>query len=86
MSTPAIDTAALMSPPDIAGCKRILCIQPHPDDNEFGMGGVIALLAKNGCEIHYLTVTNGDMGNKDKTATPAQTAETRRRETELAGH
>jgi len=75
----------LLSPPDYTKFKRILCVQPHPDDNEIGMGGTIAVLANMGCEIHYLNVTNGDMGNKDPDATPAQTATTRRKETELAG-
>jgi len=63
----------------------VLCIQPHPDDNEIGMGGIIAKLAQTGCEIHYLTVTNGDMGNKDRAATPEQTAAVRRAETIAAG-
>ena len=85
MEPMGFDIAALLAPPDIMKCKRVLCIQPHPDDNEIGMGGIIAKLAQNGCEIHYLTVTNGDMGNKDPNATPAQTAATRRRETEAAG-
>jgi LmbE family N-acetylglucosaminyl deacetylase len=79
------DVAALLAPPDITKCRRILCVQPHPDDNEIGMGGVIAALARKGCEVHYLTVTNGDQGNNDRSATPEQTAITRRAETEAAG-
>ena len=85
MENMGLDIAGLLSPPDILKCTRVLCIQPHPDDNEIGMGGIIAKLAKNGCEIHYLTVTNGDMGNKDPNATPAETAAIRRKETEAAG-
>lgn len=85
MNEPGFDVAALLAPPDILRCKRVLCIQPHPDDNELGMGGIIAKLAAGGCEVHYLTVTNGDQGNKDRTATPAQTAKVRREETVAAG-
>lgn len=85
MDTMGFDISAVLSPPDILKCRRVLCIQPHPDDNEIGMGGIIAKLAQLGCEIHYLTVTNGNMGNKDTTATPEQTAETRRAETIAAG-
>ena len=77
--------SALLSPPNILDCKRALCVQPHPDDNEIGMGGIIPVLAQRGCEIHYLTVTNGDMGNLDKSATPAETAATRKIETVVAG-
>lgn len=54
--------AALLSPPDIFAGKKALCVQPHPDDNEVGMGGIIARLCQSGCEVHYLTVTNGDLG------------------------
>lgn len=79
------DVAALLAPPDIMGCKRVLCIQPHPDDNEIGMGGIIAKLAAAGCEVHYLTVTNGDQGNLDRSASPEQTAKVRHAETIAAG-
>ena len=74
MENMGFDIGAMLAPPDILQCKRVLCIQPHPDDNEIGMGGIIAKLASLGCEIHYLTVTNGDMGNRDVTATPEETA------------
>ena len=84
METMGIDVGALLAPPDILQCRRVLCIQPHPDDNEIGMGGIIAKLADLGCEIHYLTVTNGDMGNLDPAATPEQTAAQRRKETVAA--
>lgn len=82
---PGLDIQVLLSPPDIMGMKRVLCIQPHPDDNEIGMGGIVAVLAQKGCEIHYLTVTNGDQGNRDCTATPEQTAKIRHAETIAAG-
>ena len=65
MDTMGFDINAFLSPPDILSCRRVLCIQPHPDDNEIGMGGIIARLAQLGCEIHYLTVTNGEMGCND---------------------
>lgn len=85
MENMGLDIGTLLAPPDIMQCKRVLCIQPHPDDNEIGMGGIIAKLAQKGCQIHYLTVTNGDMGNKDPNATPEQTAAIRREETIAAG-
>ena len=85
MENMGLDIGALLAPPDIMNCKRVLCIQPHPDDNEIGMGGIIAKLADAGCEVHYLTVTNGDQGNKDRAASPEQTAQTRHEETIAAG-
>lgn len=83
MENLAPEMAALLSPPDIMNCTRVLCIQPHPDDNEIGMGGIIAKLAQKGCEIHYLTVTNGDMGCPD--LSPAEAAAVRHQETLDAG-
>ena len=47
-----MDVSAFFAPPEILGAKRALCIQPHADDNEIGMGGTIAALAARGCEIH----------------------------------
>ncbi|MDQ0192845.1 PIG-L deacetylase family protein [Paenibacillus wynnii] len=75
----------LMVPPDIHNCKRILCVQPHPDDNEIGMGGIISTYADKGCEIHYLTVTNGDLGTMDERLSHEEVAEIRSKELEEAG-
>ena len=85
MENLAPEMAALLTPPDIMNCTRVLCIQPHPDDNEIGMGGIIAKLAQRGCEIHYLTVTNGDMGSSDPSISPEETAAIRHQETLDAG-
>ena len=44
-----MDNSAILSlfaPPSLDGVKKILCVQPHPDDNEIGMGGIISLLQK----------------------------------------
>lgn len=54
---------SLMAPPDITGLRKVLCIQPHPDDNEIGMGGIIAKLTSNGTQVDYLTVTDGSLGD-----------------------
>lgn len=86
MENAAVNTAALLTPPDIMKSQRILCVQPHPDDNEIGMGGVIAVLAKAGCDIHYLTVTDGSQGNLDQAAAAEETAKIRHQETIAAGH
>lgn len=80
-----MDVSAFFAPPEILNAKRVLCIQPHPDDNEIGMGGTIAALAARGCEIHYLTVTNGDLGQPVGPADPAAIAAVRRQEAEAAG-
>jgi len=51
--------------PNIFEAKRILCIQPHYDDNDIAAAGILTQLAKNGAEIFYLTVTDDLMGVVD---------------------
>ncbi|WP_407269418.1 PIG-L deacetylase family protein [Radiobacillus sp. PE A8.2] len=80
-----IDITALLKVPSVEECKKVLCIQPHPDDNEIGMGAIIAKLAQAGCEIHYLTITDGRLGNTGTSHTPDQLAFERKREAEAAG-
>jgi len=72
-------------PPDIKNCKKVLCIQPHPDDNEVGMGGIIAYLTARKCEVHYLTVTDGSLGAPDESYLPERLAKMRREEAEASG-
>lgn len=48
--------------PDIFAAKRILCIQPHYDDNDIAAAGILTQLAKNGAELFYLTATDDLMG------------------------
>lgn len=55
----------LLPMPDIFSAKRILCVQPHYDDNDIAAAGILTQLAKNGAEIIYLTVTNDLMGVVD---------------------
>jgi LmbE family N-acetylglucosaminyl deacetylase len=75
----------LLSPPDLFQCRSILCIQPHPDDNEVGAGAIIAKLASKGCRVSYLTVTNGNLGSDDPTLSREEIAEIRNRELQNAG-
>lgn len=72
--------------PDMEKCESILCIQPHPDDNEIGAGATIAKLAAKGCKITYLTVTDGAIGSLDPDEKPDDTARKRKIEAEQAAH
>ena len=60
-----MELSDLLPIPELETCKKLLCIQPHPDDNEIGAGGTIAKLVKLGCDVTYLTVTDGSMGTLD---------------------
>ncbi|MEM4461682.1 MAG: PIG-L deacetylase family protein [Candidatus Bathyarchaeia archaeon] len=64
--------------------KRVLCIQPHPDDTDIAAGGTVAWMRDNGVEVSYVTMTDGCMGTSDPTLYPEKLAEVRRGEQEEA--
>ncbi len=53
--------------PDIFSAKRILCVQPHYDDNDIATAGILMRLQQNCVEVIYLTVTDDLMGVVDVT-------------------
>ncbi len=54
--------------------ERVMVVTAHPDDSEFGAGGTIAKLIKEGCEVTYVIVTNGNKGSGDRTMTSERLA------------
>ena len=54
--------------------RRVLVVTAHPDDSEFGAGGTVAKLVKDGCEVTYVIVTNGNKGSSDRAMTPERLA------------
>ena len=56
---------SVLPTPDIFSAKRILCIQPHYDDNDIAAAGILTRLARNGAELYYLTATDDLMGVVD---------------------
>jgi LmbE family N-acetylglucosaminyl deacetylase len=54
--------------------ERVLVVTAHPDDSEFGAGGTVAKLVKDGCDVTYLVVTNGNKGSSDRAMTPERLA------------
>jgi LmbE family N-acetylglucosaminyl deacetylase len=46
--------------------ERVLVVMAHPDDAEFGAGGTVGKLVKQGAEVTYVVVTNGSMGSSDR--------------------
>ena len=57
--------------------ERALVVTAHPDDAEFGAAGTIARLVRDGCEVTYVIVTNGNKGSGDRTMTPERLARIR---------
>ena len=66
--------------PDIFSAKRILCIQPHYDDNDIAAAGILTQLAQKGAEVFYLTVTNDLMGVVDSSLSDDDAAEALKRD------
>jgi N,N'-diacetylchitobiose non-reducing end deacetylase len=71
--------------PDIFSAKRILCVQPHYDDNDIAAAGILMRLRQNGAELIYLTVTDDLMGVVDVTLPDDKAAQALKREQSEAG-
>jgi len=46
--------------------RRILIAFAHPDDESFGLGGLIAKYVKAGVQVDLICATNGDVGTIDE--------------------
>ena len=64
--------------------KKVLVFTPHPDDDTWGGGGTLALLAKNGNQIRIVIYTNDDKGSFDEEMTSQRLARIRKAEEETA--
>jgi LmbE family N-acetylglucosaminyl deacetylase len=77
-----VDTQAI---PELWAAHRILCVQPHYDDNDIGAGGTLARLHDQGTEIIYLTVTDDLVGVVDPLLADEQAAQQLKQEQHQAG-
>ena len=61
---------------------RLLAAFGHPDDEGFGSGGTLAMLAARGAQVTLVCATNGDVGeiSDPALATPETLAQVRQRE------
>ena len=65
------------------GVERVLCVAPHPDDEVFGCGGLLAALAQRGCVVHVVILTCGQQGAADRPDGDAAALGATRREESL---
>src|SRR3712207_9067909 len=63
---------------------RALVVGAHPDDADFGAGGLIALWASQGCEVTVVCVTDGDSGGFDPSVPREEVPRIRRDEQRAA--
>jgi LmbE family N-acetylglucosaminyl deacetylase len=60
--------------------ERVMVVTAHPDDAEFGAGGTVARLVRQGAHVVYVIVTSGSKGSGDRTMTPERLASIRQAE------
>ncbi len=75
----------ILPTPNIFEAKRILCIQPHYDDNDIAAAGILTQLARNGAELFYLTATDDLMGVVDTSLSNEDAAQALKRDQFAAG-
>lgn len=44
---------------ELAGCRRLVVVAPHPDDEVLGVGGTMALAVAAGIDVQVVAVTDG---------------------------
>lgn len=64
--------------------ERTLVVAAHPDDIEFGAGGLIARWVIEGTDAAYLVVTRGDKGSDDPSTKPEELGQRREAEQRAA--
>lgn len=75
---------SISTQPDWEHVKRVLVIMAHPDDPDFSCGGTAMQMARQGIEVTYMILTNGDKGNHNPEITREQLIEMRKREQRAA--
>lgn len=75
----------ILPTPNIFSARRVLCIQPHYDDNDIAAGGTLIRMQQAGAEIYYLTVTDDLMGVVDTSLSPQAAGEALKRDQVAAG-
>ena len=58
--------------PDWTNVQRVLVIMAHPDDPDFTCAGASIQMARQGIEVTYMLLTNGDKGNHNPEITRNQ--------------
>ncbi len=63
--------------------KILLAVLAHPDDETFGMGGTLALYARQGVDVYLVCGTRGEVGEMDPKYMRGFDSIAKRREAEL---
>ena len=60
--------------------QHVMVVTAHPDDSEFGAGGTVAALTREGKNVTYCILTNGNKGSSDRGMTPERLVKIREEE------
>lgn len=74
----------LLGLPTLMEVPSVVVIEPHPDDNEVGAGGLVKRWTDAGVAVTFLTVTDGRAGTEDPTGSAEQMVRTRMGERQRA--
>lgn len=80
-----MDIKTLLGLPNLLDVKKVIAVQPHPDDNEVNIAGTLLELSQRGAEIVYVTVTDGRAGAWGDVKNPNEIVAVRKKEKERAG-
>lgn len=72
--------------PDLLDVRKVIAVQPHPDDNEVNIAGTLLALRERGCDIVYVTVTDGSAGVFGNVCDRDEIAAIREQEKQAAGN
>ena len=64
--------AAKNDQPDWSTVQRVLVIMAHPDDPDFTCAGTVTQMTRQGIDVTYMILTNGDKGNHNPEITRNQ--------------
>ena len=64
--------------------KRVLVVNAHPDDSDFGASGTISQWVKQGIHVSYVLCTNGDQGGEASSYSREEMPQVRQREQRAA--
>ncbi len=70
--------------PDWSEIQRVLVIMAHPDDPDFSCAGTVAQMTRQGIEVIYMILTNGDKGNHNPAISREQLIAMRKEEQRAA--
>ncbi|MFL2627673.1 MAG: PIG-L deacetylase family protein [Dehalococcoidia bacterium] len=65
--------------------ETAMVVTAHPDDAEFGCSGTVARWISEGTQVVYVLVTDGSKGTEDRSISPEQLADIRKKEQIEAG-